>query len=1151
MHISGTRIELSASDLSQFLACRQLTALNLAVAHGSLSAPFWSDPVLALLQKRGLDHERSYVDKLRAEGLQAIDLSDYLGDDAVARSLDAMRKGVDVVIQPALRHGRWFGRPDVLRRHEMDSALGSWSYQVIDTKLAKETRGGTILQLALYSELLGIVQGAVPEFFQVITPDPATPTQTFRVHDFAAYCRLIRRRLEATSLRDPELLADAEYPEPVEHCDICRWWRVCDKRRRDDDHLSLVAGISRLQSRELQSVGIKTLAQLGTMPLPLPFAPRRGAKETYARIREQARVQLEGRIQQTTIYELLPIQQEQGLARLPTPSPGDIFLDLEGYPFARDGGREYLFGLHIYGADGSFTNRSHWALSDEEERIAFEITIDEILESWASNPGMHVYHYAPYEPAALKRLMGRHATREAEIDRMLRAELFVDLYAVVRHSIRASVERYSIKDLEPFYQFSRNVELEDARTNLRVIERALELSATGAVTEQVRAAVEGYNRDDCISAFRLREWLERLRGSVEAKGIVVPRPTAKDGSPSEKLDDRARRVQALMEVLTAEIPVERADRSDDQQGRWLLAHLLDWHRRDAKAPWWEFFRLRDLSEDELISEKAAISGLSFVARVGGTTKSPIDQYAFPTQDTEVRDGDSLHLPDGTDFGSVEAIDRVARTIDVKKRGAQADVHPSAVFAHSAVKSEVLSEALLRIADDVAQGGISRGTQYRVARELLLARPPQLRTGVFQAQPGEGAVPFAVRIAAELDHAVLAIQGPPGAGKTFTGAQMIRELVRRGARVGVTAVSHKVIRNLLDAAVKAAAETRLQMKCAQKVTTKSGLPSDIDEITDNGEVIARLGDGRVHVVGGTPWLWARPDSRAVLDVLFVDEAGQMSLANVLAASQAAHSVVLLGDPQQLEQPQQGSHPTGTDVSALEHMLQGHKTISNDRGIFLPETWRLAPSICKFTSEVFYEGRLHARAGLDRQMLVGTPPFEGAGLWVVPVTHDGNQNSSREEVEVIDRIIGGLLRPNACWANQDGDAHTITPDDILIVAPYNSQVSLLAERLATHGVRIGTVDKFQGQEAPVVIYSMATSRPEDAPRGMEFLYSLNRLNVATSRARCASILVASPRLFEPECKSPRQMQLANALCRYLELAQSVSLATAFTPEFAHDR
>jgi predicted RecB family nuclease len=1051
MRISGTGIELSTSDLSQFLACGHLTALNLAVARGLRPPPSWKDPLLAVLQQRGLDHER-YVDSLRADGLEATDLSSHFADDAVDRSLKAMQKGVDVLIQPALRYDRWFGRPDVLRRHEMPSAFGEWSYQVIDTKLANETRGGTILQLALYSELLGIVQGAVPEVFHVITPDQVAPVQTFRVHDFAAYCRLIRRRLEATSLQDPGLLAEANYPEPVEHCDICRWWHVCDKRRRDDDHLSLVAYISRLQSSELQAAGVKTLAQLGILPLPLSFSPRRGAKETYVRIREQARLQLEGRIQQTSIYELLPIHQDQGLARLPTPSPGDIFLDLEGDPFARDGGREYLFGLHIRAADGSSTNRSHWALSDAEECSAFEITIDEILQSWASNPGMHVYHYAPYEPAALKRLMGRHATREAAIDRMLRAELFVDLYAVVKHSVRASVERYSIKDLEPFYGFRRSVELDDARTNLRVIERALELGAADAVTEDVRTAVEGYNRDDCLSAFRLREWLEQLRNSVEAEGIAVPRPAAKDGMPPEKLDDRARRVQALMAVLTADVPGERAERSDEQQGRWLLAHLLDWHRREAKAPWWEFFRLRDLSEDELFSEKAAISGLGFAARVGGTKKSPIDRYRFPRQDTEVRDGDSLHLPDGTDFGSVEAIDRVARTVDVKKRGAQADVHPSAVFAHSTVNSDLLAEALLRIANDVADEGISGGTQYRAARELLLARPPRLRTGAFQAIGDVEAVRFAVRIAAGLDHTVLAIQGPPGAGKTFTGAQMICELVRRGARVGVTAVSHKVICNLLNAVVKAADESQLKMNCAHKVTTKSDLPSNIDEITDNGDVITRLSDGQVHVVGGTQWLWARPDAPAIVDVLFVDEAGQMSLANVLAASQAAHSVVLLGDPQQLEQPQQGYHPIGTDVSALEHILQGHKTISSDRGIFLPETWRLAPSICAFTSEVFYEGRLHARAGLERQALVGTPPFEGAGLWVVPVAHDGNQNSSNEEAAIIERIVGGLVHPNARWTDRDGDTHAITPNDILIVAPYNSQVSLLAELLATRGVAL---------------------------------------------------------------------------------------------------
>ena len=262
--------------------------------------------------------------------------------------------------------------------------------------------------------------------------------------------------------------------------------------------------------------------------------------------------------------------------------------------------------------------------------------------------------------------------------------------------------------------------------------------------------------------------------------------------------------------------------------------------------------------------------------------------------------------------------------------------------------------------------------------------------------------------------------------------------------------------------------------------------------------------------------------------------------LLLSSQAASSVVLLGDPQQLDQPQQGSHPEGADVSALAHMLDNHKTIPLDRGIFLSETWRLAPAICKFTSEVFYEGRLSAHAGLERQVLTGTTPFEGAGLWVAPVQHEGNQNSSIEEVDEVERIVATLLRPASQWTDSKGIERAMTPEDVLIVAPYNSQVALLEERLGSNGVRVGTVDKFQGQEAPVVIYSMTTSAPEDAPHGMEFLYSLNRLNVATSRARCACILVANPRLFEPECKTPRQMQLANGLCRYFELSQIVAWA-----------
>jgi predicted RecB family nuclease len=1139
MRMSADSIELSASDLSGFLSCTHLTALDLAVAHGSRTPPAWVDPVLLVLRERGLDHERGYVETLRAQGLSVTDLDGIMGEDAVARSVSAIRTGADVILQPALRNGCWFGRPDVLRRNAMSSALGAWSYEVVDTKLAKETRGGTILQLVLYSELVGDVQGKTPECFHVVTPDPVMPVDSYRVDDFAAYFRLIRNRLQTTSLQDYVLLAAENYPEPVDHCEICRWQSVCAKKRRVDDHLSLVAGMSKLHARELEAAGFSTLEHLGKMPLALPFTPARGSVDTYIRLREQARVQFEGRVKGAPVHELLlPIEAGQGLARLPVPSAGDVFLDLEGARFARDGGREYLFGFVIVEADGPLTSRSYWAHSDEEERVAFEKVMDEILRSWDSHPGMHVYHYAPYEPSAFKRLMGRYATHEAEVDHMLRAGLFVDLYSVVRRALRASVERYSIKDLEQFYGFSRKVALADANINLRVVERALEAKAVYAITPEVRAAVEGYNLDDCKSALHLRGWLEELRASLEAAGTEVPRPQLIDGAAPEPITDRTRRVQACFAALTVGIPTERSERNEEQQAMWLLAHLLDFHRREAKAPWWEFFRLRDLTEEELLEEKAAIGRLCFVHRTGGTKKCPIDRYAYPPQETDIQSGDQLHLPDGTYCGTVHTIDRTARTLDIKKRSTEADVHPSALFAHSIVSSDALADALLRIAEDVVEHLISGGASYKIAREMLLRRPPRLSSGKFEMREGETPAQFAVRVTGDLDNAVLAIQGPPGSGKTYIGARMICELVRKGARIGVTAVSHKVIGNLLEAVMTAADEGGIAVSCAQKVASRGGTPLGVEEITTNDEAIARLVDERANVVGGTSWLWANPMALNAVDVLFVDEAGQMSLANVLAASQAARSVVLLGDPQQLDQPQQGSHPEGADVSALQHMLGDHKTISSDRGIFLSETWRLAPSICEFTSEVFYEGRLHVHAGLERQALVGTDPFEGAGLWVNTVLHEGNQNSSIEEVDAIDRIISSLLRPGAQWIDRDGATRPMTAGDVLVVAPYNSQVALIEERIGAAGIRAGTVDRFQGQEAPVVIYSMTTSLPEDAPHGMEFLYSLNRLNVATSRARCACILVANHRLFEPECRTPRQMQLANGFCRYVELARAVA-------------
>jgi uncharacterized protein len=368
--------------------------------------------------------------------------------------------------------------------------------------------------------------------------------------------------------------------------------------------------------------------------------------------------------------------------------------------------------------------------------------------------------------------------------------------------------------------------------------------------------------------------------------------------------------------------------------------------------------------------------------------------------------------------------------------------------------------------------------------------------------------------------------------------MALDLASRGLKVGVTATSHKVMRNFLAKTLEAAREAGVAIGCVHRVSDPTGEESEIREIKDYGHVLAALESGEAQVLAGTPWLWAREDFRDAVDVLFIDEAGQMTLADVLVCSPAAGSMVLLGDPQQLEQPQQGSHPEGTHVSALQHLLGDDATLAGDRGLFLAETWRLHPHLCDFTSRLFYEGRLRPVEGLEAQVLSG-PDLAGAGLRFLAVPHEGNQSASVEEVDAIEELFGRLVDGSTLWTDKHGVTVPIGLDDVLIVAPYNDQVDALAERLPA-GARVGTVDKFQGQEAPIVIFSTATSSSELAPRGMEFLYDPSRLNVATSRARCVCVLVGSPALFEPECRTPRQMELANAFCRYLEVATTLAAA-----------
>lgn len=1118
------------TDLAALLSCEHLIALERQVHEGALERSFRDDPALELLRLRGLSHEQRYVEKLTADGRHVVTIA---GDaelrDAdfwatgIARTRSAMAAGADVIYQAPLSAGGYSGIADFLLRVDEPSALGAYSYEVLDAKLRAETAATTILQLCLYSELVSELQGRWPLHFSVL--NGAGAVERYRLDDFRAYYAEVRGCFEVRAVAD----ADVTYPEPVEHCDVCSWWATCDDRRRSDEHLSLVPRLSRRQRAVLARHGVGNVSALASLPAETPRFEGI-ARLSLARLREQARIQVEGRGLEKPKYELLERKTKLGLNALPEPNAGDVFLDLEGDHMAVGGGLEFLFGWVTLDSKGEARYEGHWAHDAASEKRAFERLISFLDGRDWDYPGFRVYHYGAYEESALKRLMYRHGVRDREVDEFLRRNLLVDLGRIVQQALRASVESYSLKEIERLAEFAREVAPREASRARKNWLLSLELREPASAREKETALIEAYNREDCLSLVKVRDFLEQCRAKLVAAGEVLERPRPPESEVSEGLAEYLRDSQRLRQALLSGLPDDEAALSEEQRGKRLLSGLLEFHRREDNAGAWQYFGWLRMSEQELLDDRGPIAQLVSAGVSGKVKKSQSHRYSFPLQEHAIRPGSEVIDPaTNKSPGEVLAVNDSEGWLELK-RGAKLEQsgHPSALLPNEqAVRTRELRQSLLRVAERVVNTGLGSDASLAVVRNLLLrqtqGRPSAASDGELVQSLTRGG-------------GVLAVQGPPGTGKTYSGARLVIEALRQGLRVGITAHSHRVIGNLLREVVRAGLPSGTRVAQA----APEGEAVELDAVrgyAKNGDLAKALSSERFELVAGTAWLWSRAEvQQDPVDVLVLDEAGQMSLANAIAVAPAGRSLILLGDPQQLAQPQKAEHPPGAGASVLEHVLDGAATIPEGRGIFLSQTFRLHPDVCRFTSCSFYEGRLRSAPGSENQRLIASDPFSGTGLRFVPVPHRANSSESVEEVEVVGRLVGRLVSGACRWADASGGEHPLTLDDILVVAPYNAQVQALTKALP-RGARVGTVDKFQGQEAPLVIYSLATSSAEDAPRGIEFVLSANRFNVAISRARCVAVLVASPELMRPRCRTPEQMRLANAFSRFRELASVV--------------
>ena len=1133
---------LSPTKVTAWLDCAHYLNLAHQVADGSLAKPDYSANAFArLLMDKGDQHEQECLQRYKDSGLSVYEVPDKeVGETFAAwveRVGNPMQDGYEVVYQMPFVHDGIRGVADFLVRGD-PLPTGAVPYEPVDAKLARsDAKPGHVLQLLFYAEAIEALTGVGPQFGHVSLG--SGDQLTVRLSEVDAYWRRMRGQLWDAMAAGPDA---GTTPEKCAHCDFCEFFEVCSAEWRANDSLVYVAGVRTAERRVLEEAGLGTMAGLAAAPAdPVPDLPP-ARLESLGR---QAGLQVDARDhpdEKPPFRVLDPDDQGRlGLAALPEPDEGDVFLDFEGHPFWRpDRGLLFLFGFIRRDESGAWGYEQRWAHTPAEEATAVKELIGYLHERHAKHPGMRVYHYNHTERSSLVSLVEQlevavqeHGLAGRQLFELIDAGVFVDLLMSVRHSIQVGVEGYGLKEVERLTDYERTGGIE---------------KGAGAVVEYESYMDDGdpdrlgriaaYNEDDVRATRAVRDWLVAQRPKdLDWPGLAPP-PATPDA-------DNAPEGQA--ELL--EFP--------EGSFQHLLAHLLDYWWREFRFDIADRFSRLEAAELEAgrdsLGDPNAIGGLASEGQIPPTPPKRVPRQAFrfpeqevnaaklvPQADQNYPPSVSYITPDATGLGhlastKVEALDVVGRYLELVwgKKPTEYGTIPKAVVLDDYIHPREKQPALVAVAAAVLDASGTAG--LRVARALLERELPRFLPGGGPIAGAVGANPDEVLdLVGQLDNSFLAIQGPPGTGKTYTGARIIHRLVTAGHRVGITAFSHSAIDKLLEEVVKVFAKEG-DKDILSAIRKVSEIPDPADQLEgveyteDNGDCASPA----YNLVAGTTWLFPRPDMRAnPVDFLVIDEAGQLGLADALAAASGSTNVVLLGDPQQLPQVTQASHPVGSGASVLEHVLGGEATIGEDRGVFLDVTYRMHPDVCGFISNEVYDGRLDPHPDCSKQ---GTE--HGTGLRWIRATHQERSTHSEEEADIVADTITGLLGSD--WTDAKGVTRPLEASDFVVVAPFNDQVQMIRRHLAkdpaTAGVPVGTVDKFQGQEAPVVVFSMTSSDSEHLPHGLKFVFSKNRLNVALSRARCLAYLVCTEELLNTRVRNIDEMKLVSTLCAFVEEAE----------------